>query len=61
MLLEFGMLSRLLQDPVYEGVARRAVKALWDLRSKNTGLLGICYSNLIALYIDCFFFYFTEY
>lgn len=40
MLLEFGMLSRLLHDPVYEGVARRAVKALWDLRSKNTGLLG---------------------
>lgn len=40
MLLEFGMLSRLLRDPVYEGVARRAVKALWDLRSKNTGLLG---------------------
>ncbi|KFM79018.1 ER degradation-enhancing alpha-mannosidase-like 1, partial [Stegodyphus mimosarum] len=40
MLLEFGMLSRLLQDPVYEGVARRAVRALWKLRSKNTGLLG---------------------
>lgn len=40
MLLEFGMLSRLIGDPVYEGVARRAVKALWKLRSKNTGLLG---------------------
>ncbi|XP_054724208.1 ER degradation-enhancing alpha-mannosidase-like protein 1 [Uloborus diversus] len=40
MLLEFGMLSRLLHDPVYEGVARRAVKALWELRSENTGLLG---------------------
>ncbi|KAG8191658.1 hypothetical protein JTE90_016448 [Oedothorax gibbosus] len=40
MLLEFGMLSRLLHDPVYEGVARRAVKALWKLRSKTTGLLG---------------------
>lgn len=52
MLLEFGMLSRLLQDPVYEGVARRAVKALWDLRSKNTGLLGIFYSNLITLHTD---------
>ncbi|GBN45065.1 ER degradation-enhancing alpha-mannosidase-like protein 1, partial [Araneus ventricosus] len=40
LLLEFGMLSRLIGDPVYEGVARRAVKALWELRSKNTGLLG---------------------
>lgn len=40
MLLEFGMLSRLLGDPVYEGVARRAVRALWELRSKKTGLLG---------------------
>ncbi|XP_015923941.1 ER degradation-enhancing alpha-mannosidase-like protein 1 [Parasteatoda tepidariorum] len=40
MLLEFGMLSRLLKDPVYEGVARRAVRALWQLRSNNTGLLG---------------------
>ncbi|UYV62865.1 K02A2.6-like [Cordylochernes scorpioides] len=40
LLLEFGMLSRLLQDPVYEGVARRAVRALWALRDRDTGLLG---------------------
>lgn len=40
LLLEFGMLSRLLKDPVYEGVARRAVRALWNLRANNTGLLG---------------------
>ncbi|XP_066997230.2 ER degradation-enhancing alpha-mannosidase-like protein 1 [Anabrus simplex] len=38
--LEFGLLSRLLDDPVYEGYARRANKMLWNLRSKNTGLLG---------------------
>lgn len=40
LLLEFGLLSRLLNDPVYEGYARRAVHALWNSRSKNTGLLG---------------------
>lgn len=40
LLLEFGVLSNLLQDPVYEMAARRATKALWHLRSKNTGLLG---------------------
>ncbi|XP_076330874.1 ER degradation-enhancing alpha-mannosidase-like protein 1 [Tachypleus tridentatus] len=40
LLLEFGMLSRLLGDPVYEGVARRASNAIWELRSKSTGLVG---------------------
>lgn len=40
LLLEFGMLSRLLGDPVYEAVARRAAKALWVARAKGTGLLG---------------------
>lgn len=38
--LEFGVLSRLLDDPVFEGVARRANKALWRHRSCQTGLLG---------------------
>ncbi|XP_049844612.1 ER degradation-enhancing alpha-mannosidase-like protein 1 isoform X2 [Schistocerca gregaria] len=40
LLLEFGLLSRLLGDPVYEGYARRASQALWNLRSQKTGLLG---------------------
>ncbi|XP_006897140.1 PREDICTED: ER degradation-enhancing alpha-mannosidase-like protein 1 [Elephantulus edwardii] len=40
LLLEFGILSRLLGDSTFEWVARRAVKALWNLRSNDTGLLG---------------------
>jgi len=40
LLLEFGVLSRLLNDPVYEGAARRAVERLWSLRSNVTGLFG---------------------
>ncbi|KAK2722137.1 ER degradation-enhancing alpha-mannosidase-like protein 1 isoform X4 [Artemia franciscana] len=39
-LLEFGLLSRLTGDPVYEWKARRATKALWNMRSNGTGLLG---------------------
>lgn len=38
--LEFGILSRLLRDPVYEGVAKRAVERLWSFRSNVTGLFG---------------------
>ncbi|XP_050411655.1 ER degradation-enhancing alpha-mannosidase-like protein 1 [Patella vulgata] len=38
--LEFGVLSRLLDDPVYESKARRVVKALWKYRSNVTGLFG---------------------
>ncbi|XP_036260629.1 ER degradation-enhancing alpha-mannosidase-like protein 1 [Molothrus aeneus] len=40
LLVEFGILSRLLGDSTFEWVARRAVKALWSLRSNHTGLLG---------------------
>ncbi|KAL1130052.1 hypothetical protein AAG570_012995 [Ranatra chinensis] len=40
LLLEMGILSRLLGDPVYEGYARRAIRALWKHRSQLTGLLG---------------------
>lgn len=40
LLLEFGVLSRLLGDPVYESAARRTVKTLWQYRSNVTGLLG---------------------
>lgn len=41
LLVEFGILSRLLGDSTFEWVARRAVKALWNLRSNDTGLLGV--------------------
>ena len=40
LLLEFGLLSRLLGDPVYETVARRAVDHLWNHRNNVTGLFG---------------------
>ncbi|CAG7837921.1 unnamed protein product [Allacma fusca] len=40
LLLELGTLSRLLGDPIYETMARRANRALWSARAKNTGLLG---------------------
>ena len=40
MVLEFGILSRLLGDPVYESYARRSVDRLWGYRSNVTGLLG---------------------
>ncbi|XP_040214573.1 ER degradation-enhancing alpha-mannosidase-like protein 1 [Rana temporaria] len=40
LLVEFGILSRLLGDSTFEWVARRAVQSLWSLRSNHTGLLG---------------------
>ncbi|KAK2171103.1 hypothetical protein NP493_1103g00040 [Ridgeia piscesae] len=40
LMLEFGLLSRLLGDPVYEMVARRAIDRLWTHRSNITGLFG---------------------
>ncbi|XP_060066247.1 ER degradation-enhancing alpha-mannosidase-like protein 1 [Ylistrum balloti] len=40
LVLEFGVLSRLLGDPTYESFARRAVKKLWSFRSNITGMLG---------------------
>lgn len=42
LLVEFGILSRLIGDSTFEWVARRAVRALWNLRSNETGLLGKC-------------------
>ena len=38
--VEFTLLSRLLGDPTYERLARRAVRALWDRRHPGTGLVG---------------------
>eukprot|EP01087_Luapelamoeba_hula_P016308 TRINITY_DN5012_c0_g1_i2.p1 TRINITY_DN5012_c0_g1~~TRINITY_DN5012_c0_g1_i2.p1 ORF type:complete len:951 (-),score=112.95 TRINITY_DN5012_c0_g1_i2:45-2897(-) len=39
LLLEFGALSRLSGNPVYETVAGQAMKALWEMRSPNTNLI----------------------
>ena len=38
--LEFILLSRLINDPIYEIYVRRAVKNLFKYRNKATGLLG---------------------
>ncbi|CAF1047156.1 unnamed protein product [Didymodactylos carnosus] len=38
--LEFTILSRLIGDPIFERVARRAVNSLWTKRNQITGLLG---------------------
>jgi len=40
LLLEFGLLSRLTGDPIFERKARRAIVALWERRDPGTGLLG---------------------
>ncbi|XP_019855099.1 PREDICTED: ER degradation-enhancing alpha-mannosidase-like protein 1 [Amphimedon queenslandica] len=40
LILEFSILSRLVGDPIYENLARRAVRTLWDLRHPRTGLVG---------------------
>jgi len=40
LLLELGVISRLLGDPVYESLARRAVQSLWTIRNNDTGLFG---------------------
>jgi mannosidase alpha-like ER degradation enhancer 1 len=38
--VEFTLLSRLIGDPTYENLARRAIRALWDRRHPSTGLVG---------------------
>ena len=38
--VEFTLLSRLVGDPTYENLARRAVRTLWDKRHPETGLVG---------------------
>lgn len=40
LILEFGLLSKLTGDPVFESVSRRATFAIWERRDKSTGLLG---------------------
>lgn len=40
LLIEFGILSRLLNDPRYEIAAEKAVQRLWATRDPATGLFG---------------------
>ena len=40
LLVEFGILSKLLGDPTYHLAARRANRALWGRRHNMTGLMG---------------------
>ncbi|XP_022098761.1 ER degradation-enhancing alpha-mannosidase-like protein 1 [Acanthaster planci] len=40
LILEFGLLGQLVDDPIFERVARRAMDALFARRSNQTGLLG---------------------
>lgn len=53
LLLEFGILSRLLGDNTYEDLARRVNQKLWSLRNKDSGLLGSFKSELLLFNILC--------
>jgi mannosidase alpha-like ER degradation enhancer 1 len=52
LLLEFGVLGRLVGDPTYELVARRAALALWRHRSPMTGLLGSVIDMQTGAWLD---------
>ena len=49
LVLEFGILSRLLGDPTYETAARRAVRRIWALRSNVTGLIGEVTMQIVSI------------
>lgn len=51
LVLEFGLLSRLVGDPTFEMRARKAVKVLWDRRHPVTGLVGKLIFKYDAKYI----------
>ena len=40
LILEFGMLSLLLNDPIYESSARKAIQSIYSKRNNITGLYG---------------------
>ncbi|KAF6027896.1 EDEM2 [Bugula neritina] len=53
-MVEFGALSRLTGDPIFENVASRAMDALWKARSP-IGLVGKCSLNLCIVFFDAAF------
>ena len=50
--MEFTLLSRLIGDPMYENLARRAVRALWDRRHPVTGLVGEYSLRVVKMYVN---------
>jgi len=40
LLLEFGVLGHLVDDPIYEKVARKAITSIFEKRDNLTGLIG---------------------
>lgn len=40
MIMEFGALSRLTGDPIFEAKAQKAMEAIWIYRSRNSDLVG---------------------
>lgn len=40
LLLEFGLLSQLVDDPIYEKAARKSVDSIYSRRNNLTGLVG---------------------
>ena len=40
LILEFGVLGHLLDDPTYEHVARKAMQSIYSNRDNSTGLIG---------------------
>ncbi|KAE9414995.1 hypothetical protein Angca_003426 [Angiostrongylus cantonensis] len=70
LLLEFGILSRLLDDQTFERTARRINEKLWQLRDPNTGLPGnliniqtgewVGYLSGVGAGLDSFYEYFLK-
>lgn len=52
LLLEFGILSALVDDPVFFGVADRAARAVWSRRDNTTWLLGSALDVVTGAWVD---------
>ena len=50
-LLEFGALSRLTGDPIFEKTAVRAVRALWKFRSPLGLVNNLDFQSFLALFL----------
>ena len=47
LLIEFGILSRLLGDVTYERLARKAMEIILASKSQATGLVGMSYDTVL--------------
>lgn len=52
LILEFKMLGKLVGDPMFEVVAKRAMNKLWELRDIKTGLIGNVYNTKTESWVD---------